>query len=66
VNRRSAPEAALVAALLLLLAAGILYPLLQVLSVALHHNDEDLLRATFRAENCVTRRRGRRASCERL
>ena len=34
-NRRSAPEAALVAALLLLLAAGILYPLLQVLSVAL-------------------------------
>jgi iron(III) transport system permease protein len=35
VNRRSAPEAALVAALLLLLAAGILYPLLQVLSVAL-------------------------------
>jgi iron(III) transport system permease protein len=35
VTRRSAPEAALVAALLLLLAAGILYPLLQVLSVAL-------------------------------
>jgi iron(III) transport system permease protein len=35
VNRWSAPEAALVAALLLLLAAGILYPLLQVLSVAL-------------------------------
>jgi iron(III) transport system permease protein len=35
VNRRSAPEAALVAALILLLAAGILYPLLQVLSVAL-------------------------------
>ncbi len=34
-TRRAAPEAALVAALLLLLAAGILYPLLQVLSVAL-------------------------------